>query len=65
MKIIETRPRVIAFVLWGHCHNLLDDPRSVVILCRQVIVKGLTQIVWVPSWSLSFLCPYDIKIKKR
>ena len=27
MKIIETRPRVIDFVLWGHCQTLLDDPR--------------------------------------
>ena len=29
MKIIEIRPREIGFVLWGHCQNLLDDPRSV------------------------------------
>ena len=29
MKIIETRPREIDFVLWGHCQNLLDDPRIV------------------------------------
>ena len=28
MKIIETRPREIGFVLWGHCQNLLDDPRT-------------------------------------
>ena len=27
MKIIETRPREIGFVLWDHCQNLLDDPR--------------------------------------
>ena len=27
MKVIETRPREIGFVLWGHCQNLLDDPR--------------------------------------
>ena len=26
MKIIETRPREIGFVLWGHYQNLLDDP---------------------------------------
>ena len=25
MKIIETHPREIGFVLWGHCQNLLDD----------------------------------------
>ena len=27
MKIIETHPREIGFVLWGHCKNLFDDPR--------------------------------------
>ena len=27
MKVVETRPREIVFVLWGHCQNLLDDPR--------------------------------------
>ena len=27
MKIIETGPREIGFVSWGHCQNLLDDPR--------------------------------------
>ena len=25
--VIEARPREIGFVLWGHCQNLLDDPR--------------------------------------
>ena len=28
VKIIETRPREIVFVLWDHCQNLLDDPRT-------------------------------------
>ena len=23
-------PREISFVLWGHCQNLLDDPRSMI-----------------------------------
>ena len=33
MKIIETRPRKkIGFVLWGHCQNLLDDPRNINVL---------------------------------
>ena len=27
MKIVETGPREIGFVLGGHCQNLLDDPR--------------------------------------
>ena len=26
--IIETGPREIGLVLWGHCQNLLDDPRN-------------------------------------
>ena len=29
MKVIETRPREIGFVVWGHCQNLLDDPRKI------------------------------------
>ena len=29
MKIIETGPREIDCVLWGHCQNLLDDPRII------------------------------------
>ena len=28
MKIIETHPREIGFVLLDHCQNLLDDPRN-------------------------------------
>ena len=28
MKIIEMCPREKGFVLWGHCQNLLDDPRT-------------------------------------
>ena len=27
MKVIETHPREIGFVLWGNCQNLSDDPR--------------------------------------
>ena len=27
MKIIDACPRETGFVLWGHCQNLLDDPR--------------------------------------
>ena len=27
MKVIETCPREMGIVLWGHCQNLLDDPR--------------------------------------
>ena len=28
MKIIETCPREKGSFLWGHCQNLLDDPRT-------------------------------------
>ena len=28
VKMIETLPREIGFVLWGNCQNLLYDPRS-------------------------------------
>ena len=28
MKIIETHPREVGFVLCGHCQKLLDDPRK-------------------------------------
>ena len=28
VKVNETRPGEIGFVLLGHCQNLLDDPRS-------------------------------------
>ena len=27
MKINETHPKEKGFVLWGHCQNILDDPR--------------------------------------
>ena len=28
MKVNETHPREKGFVLWGHCQNILDDPRK-------------------------------------
>ena len=31
MKINETHPREKGFVLRGHCQNILDDPRKVII----------------------------------
>ena len=30
MKINETHPREKGFILWGHCQNILDDPRILV-----------------------------------
>ena len=41
MKIIETRPREIGFVLWGHCQNLLDDPRSYKLGISYVCLRGV------------------------
>ena len=40
MKIIETGPRKISFVLWGHCQNLLDDPRISDPIIRSVLYKN-------------------------
>ena len=33
MKINETHPREKGFVLWGHCQNILDDPRKSKVAC--------------------------------
>ena len=35
MQINETHPREKGFVLWGHCQNILDDPRM-----RNALSKG-------------------------
>ena len=32
MRIIETCPREIGFVLWGHCQNLLDALRTCLVI---------------------------------
>ena len=32
MNINETFPREKAFSLWGHCQNILDDPRILIII---------------------------------
>ena len=31
MKTNETHPGEKGFVLWGHCQNILDDPRSFIL----------------------------------
>ena len=46
MKVIETRPREIGFVLWGHCQNLLDAPR--IMMMRQIRVCT----VWLQNFLL-------------
>ena len=51
MKVIETRPRVKGFVLWGHCQNLLDDPR---ITMKIVVVVIMYQTSIVDNWILTF-----------
>ena len=40
MKIIEMRLREIGFVLWGHCQNLLDDPRIIIKFIRSILSSG-------------------------
>ena len=37
MEVIETSPREIGFVLWGHCQNLLDDPRRCKVIPTQML----------------------------
>ena len=64
MKIIETRPREIDFVLWGHCQNLLDDPRKsyeyysfTVYKCQHAEIT----LVFVPTSIFTFSYTTDIK----
>ena len=42
MKVIEICPREIGFVLWGHCQNLLDDPRMLTNVHEYDDIKRLT-----------------------
>ena len=50
MKVIETHPREIGFVLRDHCQNLLDDPRKTTSsfaggICKQLGPRsGLTML---------------------
>ena len=50
MKIIETHPREKGFVSWGHCQNILDDPRKTM---NQQLQNRLTMYS-----SLSHVCVY-------
>ena len=47
MKVIETRRRVKGFVLWGHCQNLLDDPRIDTISMELSILYFMGLLVWI------------------
>ena len=38
MNITETHPRIIDFILLGHCQNLLDDPRNLTAICNSELV---------------------------
>ena len=44
MKIIETGPREIGFVLWGHCQNLLDDPRTK--QSRRLVLENFISVLY-------------------
>ena len=46
MKIIETHPRETGFVLWGHCQNLLDDPRISCFSCNRINSTGLNKRIF-------------------
>ena len=39
MEIIVTRPREIAFVLWGHCQILLADPRTIYLAKTKALIS--------------------------
>ena len=39
MKIIETSPIEIGFVLWCHCQKLMDDPR-ILRICEQLTLAN-------------------------
>ena len=54
VKIIETRPREIGFVLWGHCQNLLDDPRNFAALFNCTPVDRASISMMAPTLSYSF-----------
>ena len=63
MKIIETCPREIGFVLWGNCQNLLDDPRNFPVIFSFIslkigfIVLPKTLIIWVSTVCESTCLP--------
>ena len=65
MKVIETCPREIGFVLWGHCQNLLDDPRisliSSLLLKMAVYVSGYWMGIHFKAWYPIFDCIFCIQ----
>ena len=57
MKIIETRPRDIGFVLWDHCQNLLDDPRNkrkikekLRVIATKLLISQLLIVLKCKTW---------------
>ena len=58
MNVIETRPREIGFVLWGHCQNLLDDPRKLStkriynVLFKHVIFGNLVKLSYLSLYCI-------------
>ena len=53
MKIIETGPREIGFVSWGHCQNLLDDPRIIYALLYVQLIDNDPFRLWYKKGILS------------
>ena len=53
MKVIETHPREIGFVLWGHCQNLLDDPRTNTSLVKLVHICSNKQQLLLVSKKMA------------
>ena len=51
-------PREKGFVLWGHCQNLLDDPRKLVKIKEKVILF-FSNYLPLQIWTLK-ICIHDI-----
>ena len=45
MKVIETHPREKGFILLGHCQNILDDPRSTVMISYILVVYAINATI--------------------
>ena len=71
MRINLTHLRGIGFVLWGHCQNILDDPRISAkhdngVDCYDCEIQTLVNVLCSHRGDISLgisLC-YDIALKK-
>ena len=64
MKINETHPTEKGFVLWGHCQNILDDPRKMFIHLS-VSSKSSSMQLWFYVQTRHSLRPPLAKITLR